>query len=59
MRLLIISDSHGRHEIADRIIGENKDAEHIFFLGDKTEDIEYCLSYRKGKLRYVFEISEL
>ena len=42
MRLLIISDSHGRYEIADRIIGENKDAEHVFFLGDKTEDIEDC-----------------
>lgn len=42
MRLLIISDSHGRYEIADRIIEKNKDAEHVFFLGDKTEDIEEC-----------------
>lgn len=39
MRLLIISDSHGSG-IVDRIINIEKDAKHIFFLGDVLGDIE-------------------
>lgn len=40
MRLLIISDSHGNSFAVDKIIRENPECEHIFFLGDKTPDIE-------------------
>ena len=40
MRLLVISDSHKRGDIVDRIIRREKDAGHIFFLGDITSDIE-------------------
>lgn len=40
MRLLIISDSHGNSYILDKIIRENPDCRHIFFLGDKVNDIE-------------------
>lgn len=40
MQVLVISDSHGRGEIVDRIIRRHKDARHIFFLGDKVSDIE-------------------
>ena len=40
MRLLVISDSHNRGDIVDRIIRREKDARHIFFLGDVTADIE-------------------
>lgn len=40
MRLLVISDSHKRGDIVDRIIRREKDARHIFFLGDLTLDID-------------------
>lgn len=45
MRLLVISDSHRKGAIVDRIIRQEKDAKHVFFLGDNTDDIEdlvYC-----------------
>lgn len=40
MRLLIISDSHNRGDIVDRIIRRESSARHVFFLGDVTADIE-------------------
>lgn len=40
MRLLVISDSHNRGDIVDSIICREKDARHVFFLGDVTSDIE-------------------
>jgi len=40
MRILIISDSHRKGYIVDRIIRSQPDARHIFFLGDLVGDIE-------------------
>ncbi len=40
MRIAVISDSHGRGTVVDRIIRYEKDAEAIIFLGDVTSDIE-------------------
>lgn len=40
MRILIISDSHGRVGSVIKAIEDQKDAKHIFFLGDRLEDIE-------------------
>ena len=40
MRILVISDSHRRGEIVDRIIERHPEASHIFFLGDVTGDID-------------------
>ena len=40
MRIVVISDSHKRTNIIDRIISSQKEAKHIFFLGDNTSDIE-------------------
>lgn len=40
MRILIISDSHGKGHLVDKIIKEQSTAKHIFFLGDVTRDIE-------------------
>ena len=40
MRILIISDSHKKGAVVDRIIRSNPDAKHVFFLGDITSDIE-------------------
>ena len=40
MRVLIISDSHGRKSAIEETIEAQKEANHIFFLGDCTDDIE-------------------
>lgn len=40
MRILVISDSHRRPYVIDRIITSQPTAKHIFFLGDNTSDIE-------------------
>lgn len=40
MRILIISDSHKNYRIIEKIIREQPDAKHIFFLGDNVTDIE-------------------
>lgn len=40
LRLVIISDSHRRQGTVDKIISLEKEASHIFFLGDVTSDIE-------------------
>jgi len=40
MRIVIISDSHGKGHIVDKIINEQASAKHIFFLGDVVRDIE-------------------
>lgn len=40
MRILVISDSHRRSNIVDRIINAQPLAKHVFFLGDNTCDIE-------------------
>ncbi|MCQ2477839.1 MAG: metallophosphoesterase [Clostridia bacterium] len=43
MRLLVISDSHKKSAVVDRVIRKEKSAAHIFFLGDVTDDIEDLL----------------
>lgn len=40
MRIAVISDSHGRAGIVDRIIRREAQAEAVIFLGDVTADIE-------------------
>lgn len=40
MRLLVISDSHKRGDLVDKIISRENEAKHIFFLGDIVSDIE-------------------
>lgn len=40
MRIVVISDSHGRTGVIDKILSSQPDATHIFFLGDKVSDIE-------------------
>lgn len=43
MRLLVISDTHGRYELIDRVLRREKDAKEVFFLGDVVRDIEEVL----------------
>lgn len=40
MRIVVISDSHGRTGVIDKILASQETAEYVFFLGDKVEDIE-------------------
>ena len=40
MRILVISDSHGRTSKIEEAIEAQKTAKHIFFLGDCVRDIE-------------------
>ena len=40
MRIAVISDSHRRYSVVERIIRAQKDVKHIFFLGDGISDIE-------------------
>ncbi|MDO4743315.1 MAG: YfcE family phosphodiesterase [bacterium] len=50
MRLLVMSDSHSRLSVMERIIESQPDAKDIFFLGDgiaQAEQLEYIYSDRK------------
>ena len=40
MRLLVISDTHGRPALIDRVLRRESDAREVFFLGDVVRDIE-------------------
>lgn len=40
MRVLVISDSHKRSDIIEKILYAQPTAEHVFFLGDIASDIE-------------------
>lgn len=40
MRIVVISDSHKRAVVIDKILSAEAEAEHIFFLGDYVKDIE-------------------
>ena len=40
MRIIVISDSHGKSAVIDKILSSQPDAAHVFFLGDNTADIE-------------------
>ena len=40
MRLLVISDTHGRSSVIDRVVRSENTAKEVFFLGDMVSDIE-------------------
>lgn len=40
MRILVISDSHRRTNVIDKILSAQTDAKYVFFLGDNVADIE-------------------
>ncbi len=40
MRIIVISDTHGRPSLIEKIIESQPDAKDIFFLGDLIKDIE-------------------
>ncbi len=40
MRIVVISDSHRKYNIVERILRDQPTAHHVFFLGDVLTDIE-------------------
>lgn len=40
MRILVLSDVHGRTNTAEKIIAAQSTAQHVFFLGDGISDME-------------------
>lgn len=40
MRIVVISDSHGRTGAIDKVLFSQPEAKHVFFLGDNVRDIE-------------------
>ncbi|MBR7133379.1 MAG: YfcE family phosphodiesterase [Clostridia bacterium] len=40
MRIVVISDSHRRTNVIDKILAAQPEARHVFFLGDNAADIE-------------------
>lgn len=40
MRIVVISDSHRRTGVIDKILSSQPEARHVFFLGDNTADME-------------------
>ena len=50
MRIVVISDSHKRSDIVEKILYAQPEASHIFFLGDHAadiEDLQYIFSDKK------------
>lgn len=40
MKILALSDSHGRRSVLEEIVGRHRDVRHIFFLGDGLRDTD-------------------
>ncbi len=54
MRIIAISDSHGRSGVIDKILSAQKEADHIFFLGDNVTDIEdFPILYPEKKFHII------
>lgn len=53
MRILVISDTHGKHRAIAEIIEKHNDIDHIFFLGDLVKDIEEIKEEYKQKNYYI------
>lgn len=51
MRIVVISDSHGRSRVVEKILYAQSKAEHVFFLGDCVSDIE-DLQYLFPKMQF-------
>ena len=48
MKLLIVSDIHGRYERLSRLLDMHKDADALIFLGDGLNDLTRADAYSRG-----------
>ena len=53
MRLLVISDSHGRTSLIDRVLRRETEAKDVFFLGDVVSDIEEVMPEYPDRRFYI------
>lgn len=53
MRIVVISDSHRKYSAVEKIIRAQPEAQHIFFLGDVTSDIEDLVFEYPDKKFYI------
>ncbi len=53
MRIIVISDSHGRRGSIDYAIQAHPDARHIFFLGDNVRDIEAVKEFFTDRIFHI------
>ena len=53
MRILVISDTHGKVGAIAKVIEKHSDINNIFFLGDLTRDIEAIKEEYKQKNYYI------
>lgn len=49
MKILILSDSHGRTVHLEHILKKEADCDMIVHLGDGAEDLDFCLPYTAHK----------
>ena len=55
MRILVISDSHGRSGEIEKAIEAHPDIKHVFFLGDCIRDIEDIVYIYSDRSFYIVE----
>ncbi len=49
MRLVVVSDTHGRASLIDRVLRRENEAREVFFLGDIVSDIEEVMPEHKDR----------
>ena len=53
MRIIVISDSHGRRSSIDYALQSHPDARHVFFLGDNIRDVEAIADYHTDRIFHI------
>lgn len=49
MKVMVVSDSHGRRELFDRMLSQEPDCKDVIFLGDGMKDIEIMKEFYPDK----------
>ena len=53
MRIIVISDSHGKRSSVDFALQAHPDARHVFFLGDNVRDIEAVKEFYTDRIFHI------
>lgn len=53
MRIIVLSDSHGNVSRLDAAVMAQKQARHVFFLGDCVSDIERVAAFRSDRIFHI------
>ena len=55
MRIIVISDSHGRRSSVDFTLQAHPHAKHVFFLGDNVRDIEAVKEFYTDRIFHIVQ----